>query len=181
MFAQLLSQQRLRVYREILASDTDIEHFAPEVHRLSGEWFPNAVKWFDIIDPTGFNRSQINKRSCAGVIKEKCFSTPEPGIASVIDRRKAVSTFLQRNVKGMPGLLIDGVNCAMLVSGFEGGYHFAEAKDGQLKEVPEKNEFSHPHDALQMIASKIERLDLKRPSSFEIPTPRYSFGKVKVM
>ena len=176
IFGQLLPGRRLWIYREILASDTDIEHFAPEVHRLSGEWFPSCPKWFDIIDPTGFNRSQINKKSCASVIKDTCFNKPEPGIASKIDRRRAVAKFLQHNVKGMPGLLVDGKECAMLVAGFEGGYHYAEAKDGQLKEDPDKNQFSHPHDALQMIACKIELLDLTRPANFEIPTPSYGFG-----
>lgn len=177
VFAQLLSSQRLLLYKEITASDTDIEHFAPEVHRLSGEWFPSAVKWFDIIDPTGFNRSQINKlKSCASVVNEKCHTKCEPGAASKLVRRRAVSKYLQRNVKGLPAFLVDASGCPMIVSGLEGGYHYPIAKDGQLKDDPEKNEHSHPHDALQMIASKIDKLDMST-KHVVIPSPKYGFGR----
>lgn len=178
VFAQLLPHSRLWVYKEITAGDTDIEHFAPEVHRLSGEWFPGCVKWFDIIDPTGFNRSQINKlKSCASVVNEKCFTKCEPGVASQLKRRSAVSKFLQGNIKGQPKFLVDAMGCPVLVSGLEGGYHYPHAKDGQLKDEPEKNIFSHPQDSLQMIASKIERLDLTGPVSISVPSAKYSFGK----
>jgi hypothetical protein len=178
VFAQLLPQSRLWLFKEITASDTDIEHFAPEVHRLAGEWFPGCVKWFDIVDPTGFNRSQINKlKSCTSVVNEKCFTHCEPGASSKLVRRRAVSKFLQRNVKGQPRFLVDSAGCPVTTAGFEGGYHYSFAKDGQLKDDPEKNEFSHPHDAVQMIASKIEKLDLSGPVNFNIPSPHYSFGR----
>jgi hypothetical protein len=177
VFAQLLPHGKLWLFKEITASDTDIEHFAPEVNRLGGEWFPSCVKWFDIIDPTGFNRSQINKlKSCASVVNDACFTACEPGASSKLVRRRAVSKFLQRNVKGQPGLLVDAMGCPMVAAGFEGGYHYPFAQDGQLKDDPEKNEFSHPHDALQMIASKIEKLDLTKPQHVNIPSPKYSFG-----
>jgi len=177
IFSQLLSHGRLFVYREVLASDTDIEHFAPEVARLSNEWFPAAVKWFDIVDPTGFNRSQINKKSCASVLRE-CKMEPIPGVASKVDRRRAVSKFLSSNQKGLPKMLIDGERCPMLVSGFEGGYCYEKAKDGQNKEDPTKNEYSHPHDALQMICCKAGTLPLTRPVDLHFGMPSYNFGGV---
>lgn len=176
IFAQLLSHGRLRVYRELLASDTDIEHFAPEVRRLSDEWFPQCVKWFDVVDATGFNRSQINKKSCCSVLRDVGMS-PVPGVTSKIERRRAVTKFLQGTVKGLPKLLIDLEGCPTLVSGFEGGYHYPHAKDGQLKEDPEKNEYSHPHDAMQMICSKANTLSLAGPRNVVIGQPKYGFGR----
>lgn len=178
IFAQLLPGMRLIVYRELLASDTDIEHFAPEVQRLSVEWFPSCCKWFDVVDPTGFNRSQINKKSCAQVVRDSCFAEPRPGENSKIKRRRAVTEFLQRAVRGNPGFQIDGVNCPVSVAGFEGGYHYPYAKDGQLKEDPEKNEYSHPHDAIQMIAGKVSQLELfSAATTSNIAQPTYSFGR----
>lgn len=176
VFAQLLTHSRLHVYREITASDTDIEHFAAEVARLSMEWFPQCVKWFDVVDATGFNRSQVNKRSCAIVVNEECRTKCQPGEISIIKRRQAVTRFLQGTIKGQPKFLIDGTLCSQLVAGFEGGYCYSYAKDGQLREEPTKNEFSHPHDALQMIASRVDQLALWAPANVNIPTPSYSFG-----
>ena len=178
VFAQLLQGGRLFVYREITAGDTDLEHFAPEVARISSEWFPAAVKWFDIIDPTGFNRSQLNKkRSCAVVLRENHME-PIPGIASQVIRRKAVSGFLSTNLRGLPKFVIDPV-CEMLVAGFEGGYCYAKQKDGQNKEEPMKNEYSHPHDALQMICCKAASLPLAKPATLDFGMPSYGFGRTQ--
>jgi hypothetical protein len=177
VFAQLLAHGRLFVYREITASDTDLEHFAPEVARLSSDWFPNCVKWFDIIDPTGFNRSQLNKkRSCAVVLRENKME-PIPGIASQVVRRSAVSKFLSSNIRGLPKFVIDPDGCPMLVAGFEGGYHYAKQKDGQNKEEPEKNEYSHPQDGLQMICCKVNTLELSKPTLHAFGQASYGFGK----
>ena len=181
VIAQLLQNGRLFVYREVTASDTDLEHFAPEVARLCSDWFPAAVKWFDIIDPTGFNRSQLNKqRSCAVVLRENKMQ-PIPGIASQVIRRKAVSEFLSTNKRGLPKFVIDPDGCPMLVAGFEGGYHYAKQKDGQLREEPEKNEYSHPHDGLQMIACKVKTLDLNKDSHPSFGQASYGFGKTMPM
>jgi hypothetical protein len=178
LFGQLLPQMRLAIYREITAGDTDIEHFAPEVQRLSSEWFPQCVKFFDVIDPTGFNRSQINKKSCAQVVRDSCFAEPQPGDTSKIARRKSVTKFLQKAIRGMPGLLISSEGCPVTVAGFEGGYHYPVAKDGQLKEDPEKNIYSHPHDALQMIAGKVEKLELfSAAGPSNVRQPSYNFGR----
>lgn len=177
VFAQLLSHGRLLVYREITASDTDIEHFAPEVKRMSAEWFPGCVKYFDIADATGVNRNQVNKRSCYDVLRDLQF-TPQPGEISIIKRRQAVTKFLQGNKQGRAKILLDPEGCPMLLSGFEGGYCYTYAKDGQLKEGAEKNEYSHPHDALQMICSRVDKLPLQSSAStLTIGGPRYSFGK----
>lgn len=177
VFAQFI-KRRMFIFRELTAGDTDIEHFAPEVARLSHEWFPDCVKFFDIVDPTGFNRSQINKKSCAGIIKDTMGIAPTPGIASKVLRRRAVSKLLQGNVKGLPCLYIDGTEdrCTMVIGGFEGGYHYAKAKDGQTKEDPEKNEYSHPHDSVQMIACRADTLPLEAPQTPVFGQPSYNFG-----
>lgn len=180
VFGQLLSHERLFVYREITATDMDIEHFAPEVRRLSNEWFGECDEWFDVIDSSGFNRSQIDKsRSCGAVINEVLRTRCQPGLKSIIERRRSVTGFLKSNVKGLPSFVIDAEGCPMLVSGFEGGYHFGFAKDGQVKDEPEKNIYSHPHDALQMIASKAKKLNRAAQSDASmIHVPSYGFGRV---
>ena len=177
IWAQLLSYSRLFIYKELVAGDTDIEHFIPEVQRLSNEWFPGCVKWFDVVDPSGFNRNQIDKRSCASVMRDPKFRMePMPGAKGKVERRRSVTSFLQGAVKGLPTLLTDREGVPTLIYGFEGGYHYSYAKDGQLKEDPDKNEYSHPHDALQMICSRVRTLDWVGDKRVEIAYPRYGFG-----
>lgn len=182
VFGQLLSHERLFIYREITATDMDIEHFAPEVKRLSTEWFGECREWFDVIDSTGFNRSQINKlKSCGSVINDMLGTSCVPGLKSIIERRRSVTNFLKAAVKGLPSFVISGPDCPVSVGGFEGGYHFGFAKDGQVKDEPEKNVYSHPQDAIQMIAGRAKKLGQYRSSdASEIRVPSYGFGRASM-
>jgi hypothetical protein len=178
IWAQLLTHSRLFVYRELTSTDADITEFAEAVKRYSLEWFPGALRYFDIVDPYGFNRSNIDKRTCVGVIREKLKTHPIPGERSSVTRRKAVFDYLGGNVKGLPKIVISGPDANMLVEGFEGGYHYAFTKNGELKDEPEKNTYSNPHDALQYICSRVDRLDFDKADEVVVPaTPKYGFGR----
>ncbi|WP_175904228.1 hypothetical protein [Burkholderia seminalis] len=66
-------------------------------------------------------------------------------------RIAAVSELLGRMVNGKPSFVLSS-NCPQLRKGFAGGYHFkkvATATGGVYSEEPNKNRYSHPHDALQ--------------------------------
>lgn len=179
LWCQLLPNSRLFIYHELVASDTDIYTFAEAVQRFSLEWFPGCRKWFDIVDPSGFNRDARNrgKKSYCDTIRETLKTRPVPGEQNPQKRIKAVTGFLTSAVRGLPKLYIDGVENPTLVEGFDGGYHYGYNKDGQVKDKPEKNEHSHIHDALQMVCTRIDRLDLMEERSVEISTPHYNFGR----
>ena len=62
---------------------------------------------------------------------------------------------LNRLVDGEPGLLLSP-HCKMLRKGFSGGYHYRRVRvvgDERYHDKPDKNAFSHPHDALQYLLS----------------------------
>lgn len=176
VFAQLLTNFRLFVYKELTASDTDLENFAPAVKAKSLEWFPGCTKFIDIVDPSGFNRGQLDKRTCVDIVKKVMKTKPVPGEKGMVARRKAVVDFLG-SVKGLPKTMIDLAGCPMLIEGFDGGYHYGYARDGQLKDEAEKNEYSHVHDAHQMVCSRAMVLDLNSREKITISTPSYSFGR----
>ncbi len=182
VFCQLVSNSRLVVYRELLASDSDIYTFAEAVKRYSLEWYPGALKFFDIVDPSGFNRNAAakDKRSYCDTVRDILHVRPIPGEKIRAKRIKSVIDRLDGSVRGQPKLLIDGIGCPVLVEGFDGGYHYAYQKDGQVKNEPEKNQHSHVHDALQMITTRVGQLDLdNRESESVVPAvPHYAFGKV---
>lgn len=177
IFAQLLPPSRLFIYHELTASDLDLDHFAPEVRRVSLEWFPNCRKWFDIVDPAGFIRSQQDKRQNVNILRDALHTKPIPGVKGIVDRRRAVTRLLRENRRGNPALLVDPV-CKMLIDGFIGGYHYAYSKYGQLKDEPEKNEYSHIHDALQYLCSRILNLDMGQGKpALKIQGPTYKFAQ----
>lgn len=180
VFAQLVSNSRLLVYRELLASDSDIYTFTEAVKRYSLEWFPGALRFFDIVDPSGFNRNAAakDKRSYCDTVREVLRARPVPGEKIRAKRLKSVVDWLDGSIKGQPKMLIDGVGCPVLVEGFDGGYHYAYAKDGQVKDEPEKNQHSHVHDALQMVCTRIEQLNLAETEVLAPSSPKYNFGKV---
>jgi len=176
VFTQLIPPSRVFVYHELTASDLDVEHFVPEVKRMSNEWFPSATKFFDVVDPTCFNRNQLDKRRAAELIRDGLHTKPIPGVVSIIDRRRAVTRFLKENRRGMPAMVIS-TDAKMVIEGFIGGYHYAFSKFGQLKTEPEKNEYSHIHDALQYVCTRILGLDNgNKKGGLVIPSPKYNFS-----
>jgi hypothetical protein len=52
--------------------------------------------------------------------------------------------------------LVDKTGCPTIVAGFEHGYRYKRRRDGTHEETPEKNEYSHPHDAVQYGAMVVE-------------------------
>ncbi len=68
-------------------------------------------------------------------------------------RFEGVRGALNRLIDGRPGLVLSP-KCAALRKGFAGGYHYKivrAATGQQFHEVPNKNAYSHPHDALQYL------------------------------
>jgi hypothetical protein len=79
------------------------------------------------------------------------FPTEMASTNEFVARREAVAFFLLRNIAGEPGFLLDP-GCTMIRRGFNGRYLYQRIQQSgasRFKERPEKNEYSHPHDALQ--------------------------------
>ena len=118
-------------------------------------WFPGqaARVWGD---PAGAQRAQTDERTCLEVVRSV---TGLPAHAaptnSFLPRREAVAEALARLIEGAPGLMIAPA-CKVLRKGFQGGYHYRRLKvagDERYHDEPNKNSFSHVHDALQYALS----------------------------
>jgi len=79
-----------------------------------------------------------------------CYPAPTNNIDA---RLRAVESFLLAQRDGGPAMLFDKNRCPQTVMGMNGGYRFAKTRTGQLRPVPDKNEYSHIADALQYAAS----------------------------
>lgn len=152
---QRLSDGRWLIIDEMTSTDTGVLRFADLLRSYVLLTYPGyeARGW---ADPAGAMRSQTDERTCLQLMNA---NTPwqwnsAPGNDLTI-RLEAVRGALNRLVDGKPGILISP-KCAVLRRGFNGGYHFKAVRTGgnqQYHDTPAKNEFSHPHDALQYLLS----------------------------
>lgn len=107
-------------------------------------------------DPAGWQKSQINEQSCADILKVAGFVAVRPPSNLIAPRLGAVEHLLRQQIDGKAMFLIDKDRCPTIVGGFEHGYRFKKKRDGSYEATPEKNSFSHPHDAVQYAAMVID-------------------------
>lgn len=104
-------------------------------------------------DPAGVQRAQSNESTCMDELKAAGLPTEPAWTNEFIARREAVAGFLNKMVDGQPAFVLSH-KCRMLRKGFLGGYCYkrTQVSGGRYKDKPDKNEYSHPHDALQYLA-----------------------------
>ena len=76
-----------------------------------------------------------------------------PAPSNSVDLRlESVSSQLNKMTEGKPAFLVDR-RCQQLIKGFEGGYSYKrmEVSGERYADKPDKNMFSHIHDALQYL------------------------------
>jgi len=143
------------LFQEFCGEDEDIVEFGEMVKTWCGLNLPAETKYRDIGDPGGRSRDTI-KMSPALYLKQHCQIKVELGIQTFKVRQSAVVGRLVRQVAGgEPAILIDPA-MIRLIDGFEGGYAFKEiGNTGVYSSDPDKNEYSHIHDAVQYPATRI--------------------------
>ena len=136
-----------------------IERFAPEVIRLSNEWFPSMeregkTEFIDYADPAGWSKAQTDERTCIEILQAKGIH-PRKGPVTFTARRRAMTECLGQAIGGRAKLLISP-DCSMLIEGFQGAYRFEQiGETGRYREDVEKNAWSHPMDALEYVVGGI--------------------------
>ncbi len=149
-FAQKLPNGRWFVVRELVCVDMGAIRFAEVLRRFVAEEFPdNEIMFFG--DPSGDFRAQTDESTPFDILRGAGISArPAPSNDPVI-RVEAVNGLLSRMVDGHSGFLIDRERCQTLTTGFLGGYHYRrlQVTGERYEDKPNKNKFSHIHDALQ--------------------------------
>jgi hypothetical protein len=149
-----------------------VEKVTSELRLRYPTWGDFKKDWKCYIDPSGVFRSDTDESSCALILGK--YFVPNPGPIAWEERRHAVVHFLQHLTPQGPAFQIDAKACPMLVKGFEGGYRFNE-KNLEIEPTkirPIKDQYSHPHDALQYLCSGVRQLSASIRKS--IPKPSYS-------
>jgi hypothetical protein len=141
---------RWLIQQEIVAIDMGIVRFAEVLRQELATRFSAASEVIIYGDPAGDFRAQTDESTPFHILRGaglRAFPAPSN---SVDLRLEAVSSQLTKMVEGKPAFLMDR-RCVQLIKGFEGGYQYKrmEVSGERYSDKPDKNMFSHIHDALQ--------------------------------
>ena len=166
VIAQLTRSGQLRVLEEIVADNVGIEDFAKNfVKPILEKKYPKGKYEIQSIgDPSGtashglskdsLNYFDILNNSRYGLF-HGWFQTVPAKSNHIELRLNAVRYFLtEKTAAGNTRFQLDR-SCSRLRRGFNAGYVYKRMQvsgQAKFKDKPDKNDYSHPHDALQYIA-----------------------------
>lgn len=150
-FLQKDPKGRILLLDELTSENMGMENFlATKVKPLISQRFPGH-RLLVAADPACWQKSQLNEKSVADIIKAAGFYLPKPYDMSnrLAPRLQAVEGLLRQQIDGEAMFLVDKTRCPQAVAGFEHGFRYKKKKDGQYEETPEKNFHGHLAEALQ--------------------------------
>lgn len=160
VFTQVTPEGRWLILDELCGEDLSIYTFADYVLQMSSERF-SGFTFEDYGDPAGVQRSSLTvdkAEKCAYDVLHGKGIRIQPGEQNIASRLEAVKKPLNTLTGGKPQLQISP-RCEQLRKGFLGRYQFRRVKVSgsaeRYHDEPEKNQFSHPHDALQYVATRV--------------------------
>jgi hypothetical protein len=149
VFAQRV-RGRWLILEELVAEDMGIVRFSDLMKQQMALYAPRSFNIFG--DPAGDHRAQTDEATPFQILRSKGINARPAPSNDVLIRLESVNATLTRMTDGESGLLIDP-KCINLIKGFAGGYHYKRIQTSgeRYDEKPNKNRFSHVHDALQYL------------------------------
>lgn len=151
---QISPRGQLLVLGELFAKDMGIRQFARDVVRPHLALTYNGYTFQACGDPAGVARKDTDEKTCFMELAEEGIACVPASTNSFVGRREAVAKYLTRMVDGKPCFMVDP-SCDMIRRGFNGRYQYKRLQvvgEERYRDVPDKNDFSHLHDALQYAA-----------------------------
>lgn len=150
-FLQMSPKGQLLILNECVSENMGIRQFYTEVVKPEIATEYGGFRIEACGDPAGTIRAQTDEKTCMQELLEMGMVCEPASTNEFIARRESVAYFLQRNIAGEPGLLLDP-RCKMLRKGFNGGYRYERIRASgstKYKDRPVKDKFSHVADSLQ--------------------------------
>jgi hypothetical protein len=142
---------RWLIQAEIVAIDMGIVRFSEMLRQEIATRFANLdVHIYG--DPAGDFRAQTDESTPFQIMRGAGLRAIPAPSNSVDLRLESVSSCLNKMVDGKPAFLVDR-RCPTLIKGFEGGYSYKrmQVSGERFDDKPDKNMYSHIHDALQYL------------------------------
>lgn len=155
---------------EIIGTDISFENFLDDIAipRIRANY--PGYTFQSVGDPSGINRSGTNDSYAFAELAKRGFPTKAAPTNSPEVRIAGVEYFLTRMINGKPAFQITK-NCVVARKGFNKDYCYEKLKvigTEKYKDKPNKNSFSHIHDAIQYILLYYRDLASKPKSDFNI-------------
>lgn len=144
---------QLLCFKEILADDVGLEGFL--THHLMPYLREHFWKCriFCVGDPAGAQHSQLSEETAFSVMKRHGLEAVPAPTNAIQERIRAVEKRFLESRGNHPAILIDAAGCPTLVKAMLYGYRYKRKRDtGDLHNLPEKNDASHPADALEYLS-----------------------------
>ena len=157
IIGQLTPLGRVNILSEVIGENMGIQTFVKTLLKPHlYERYP-GLPVFIAPDPAGWQKTQVGEISPVDVLVAEGYRVVRPQTNKPDMRIEAVDTLLGQSADTEPRFRIDPA-CRTLIKGFKGGYKWKVNKQGDLTQdkEPLKNEYSHPHDALQYLALVID-------------------------
>ena len=151
VFGQKLPDGRWILLHELVCFDIGTVKFGELLkHEIIKHCSQNDLKIFG--DPAGDFRAQTDETTPFQILRQQgiqAFPAPSNDVGLRIE---SVEVSLNRMVDGKPGFLMNR-SCNQLRKGFLGGYHYRRIQTAgeRYDDRPNKNKYSHVHDALQYL------------------------------
>lgn len=154
IFGQLTPTGRVNILAEIVGSGLGINQFftfAVKPFILREFTKKSTITW--VGDPSGNKRAETDEQTVFKELYDLGFDVDPANTNDPIIRIEAVRYYLELMHGGKPALQVHP-RCKVLRKGFNSGYHYKRVQvigDERYHSIPDKNKFSHPHDALQYL------------------------------
>lgn len=159
VIGQITPKGQLRILDEIVAERAGFEAFLQDsVNPLLLSKYSDCQKycWGD---PNGVKKADTNELSVYDIAEAQGIEMEPAGTNDIEPRLEGVRYWLSRLVaRGEPAFLLSR-HCNVLKKGFISGYEYKRVKvsgTARYKDVPDKNAYSHPHDALQYLCMSLK-------------------------
>lgn len=148
---------RLHVLREYITEGETSETAVPAILSAFKRDFGDTYFCMDVIDPAGAYSEQSTTSTCYKVLVQNKVENIVLGEQNPEARRNAVKKLLSELHEGKSRFISDPRN-KVLNAGFTSGYKYrkvVKGADSTHNDKPVKNQFSHIHDALQYVCTRL--------------------------
>lgn len=148
---QKLPDGRWWILDEFVTDNCGIQRFAELLSKYLRSAYPSHIVGSAHGDPAGMARGHDERTAFEIMNSHSSFQTKPAPTNDLTMRLEVVTGALNRMVDGNPGLLVSP-RAKTIRKGFTGGYHYKPIRSGnntQYHDQPNKNQYSHPMDALQ--------------------------------
>jgi len=155
VFKQRDARGRVLTLSEVTSDNMGIETFIREKLTPHVSRYYPGYEMVCAPDPAGFMKQQLNELTLVDALKKAGYQCVKPPSNKPDYRISAVERLLSQQIDGNAMYLIDP-SCTMLLKGFRHGYRYKKKRNGELEDKPDKNEYSHIHDANQYADSILD-------------------------